>query len=196
MSDPRLFPEYPGKEFITTSDAARLASVSQTHIGRICRSGDVVCLRVGREWFVEKESLSQYLVELSEKKRELAQKISEQRKKDYQEALAQKTLPLPEVLPTPTPTPTVVSSFQPRPAALTSKTFFRPIAVPLFALFLLLVSAFSLVSAYTSVVSLTEPGRVIFTKDTSLVATVLTATDSLSTSVRNTTENFSAGVPW
>ncbi|MBY0539757.1 helix-turn-helix domain-containing protein, partial [Patescibacteria group bacterium] len=188
MSEPRLFEEHPGKEFITTSDAARLASVSQTHIGRICRGGEIVCIRVGREWFVEKESLSDYLVRLAEKKRELAQKISDQRKKDYQTALSQKPLPLPIVPPTDMPTFESVT-------AHSNRKFSMPVLAPFAVALFLMVSAFSFASTYVPTAELFSSAQKIFTSETR-TATALNATDSLSTSVRNTTTNFSQGIPW
>jgi hypothetical protein len=108
MSELKYFGDDTTRGYVSTSDAARLASCTQTHIGRICRNGEVQCLRVGREWYIAKESLDAYLSSLAQRKEARADELRRERQQEYQQALAKKTPVEEPVVNTPPPTPTAV----------------------------------------------------------------------------------------
>lgn len=49
--------KYDGKEYIATSRAAAITGYAQDYIGQLARSAELEARKVGRRWFVEKESL-------------------------------------------------------------------------------------------------------------------------------------------
>src|SRR3989344_3924374 len=97
MSELKYLGNNPEQGYVSTSDAARLASCTQTHIGRICRNGEVECIRVGREWFIAKDSLEKYLSTLALRKEARAEELRQMRQREYQEALSQKASSVSEV---------------------------------------------------------------------------------------------------
>src|SRR3989338_4271777 len=60
MSDMNTEIALDGKNFVSTSEASRLSEFAPDYIGQLCRAGKLVCRRVGKSWFVEKESLLSY----------------------------------------------------------------------------------------------------------------------------------------
>ena len=46
--------------WITTPEAAELANCSTARIRQVCASGQVDCVKVGRDWLVNRESLVAY----------------------------------------------------------------------------------------------------------------------------------------
>ncbi|KKU78013.1 MAG: Serine-rich adhesin, platelet-type, partial [Parcubacteria group bacterium GW2011_GWA2_47_64] len=51
---------FDNKKFLPSSAASKASGYSSDYIGQLCRSGKLVCRRVGRGWFVEEESLLSY----------------------------------------------------------------------------------------------------------------------------------------
>ncbi|WP_144029309.1 helix-turn-helix domain-containing protein [Paenibacillus campinasensis] len=44
----------PLDHIMGTEDAAKLWSLSQDHIKRLCRDGKVKCIRIGKTWILDK----------------------------------------------------------------------------------------------------------------------------------------------
>ncbi|MEK7087997.1 MAG: hypothetical protein AAB891_01815, partial [Patescibacteria group bacterium] len=51
---------FDGKRFLPSGEASRVSGYSTDYIGQLCRSGKLVCRRVGRGWFVEEGALLSY----------------------------------------------------------------------------------------------------------------------------------------
>lgn len=51
---------YDGIEFIATARAASITGYAQDYVGQLARSGEVKARKVGRRWFVEKNSLIEH----------------------------------------------------------------------------------------------------------------------------------------
>jgi hypothetical protein len=71
-----------GSEYLSAREAAALFSYSPDYISRLCRNGQVRSQRVGKSWFVERESLKAFALkselEAEERKSELrAERINE-----------------------------------------------------------------------------------------------------------------------
>ncbi len=50
-----------GKEFISSRRAAEIGKYSNDYIGQLCRSGKIAARMVGRSWYVDRLSLSNYI---------------------------------------------------------------------------------------------------------------------------------------
>jgi hypothetical protein len=55
-----------GKKFVSAKDAAILGKYAQDYVGQLCRSGKVIATRIGRNWYIEEESLLTYIGESGE----------------------------------------------------------------------------------------------------------------------------------
>lgn len=52
----------PIEGYLTTAQAAERTGLTQRHVGHLCKTGQIQCLRVtDRLWLVERRSLDEYL---------------------------------------------------------------------------------------------------------------------------------------
>lgn len=72
-----------GKKYISANDAARLADVTRDYIGRLCRDGEIIGKRVGKPWFIEEESLQDYIIKSRYEREKRFQKLVEGRVAEY-----------------------------------------------------------------------------------------------------------------
>src|SRR3989344_2987632 len=49
---------FSGKEFITTKEAERVSGYSSDHLSRLVRLGKIAGRKVGRVWYIDRESLA------------------------------------------------------------------------------------------------------------------------------------------
>jgi trimeric autotransporter adhesin len=74
------------KQTISSADAALRYGCSKDYIARMCREGKLKGHLLGRNWFIEKDSFKEFLSKKDEQKTEGAQKLAEERKREYLEA--------------------------------------------------------------------------------------------------------------
>jgi len=74
---------FDDRRFISAGNAAQAAGVTRDYIGRLCREDKVVGRRVGKLWYVEESSLSDFLVNKSYLNEQRRQKLSAQRVEEY-----------------------------------------------------------------------------------------------------------------
>ena len=69
--------------YVASREAARLCNYTTDYIGQLCRGGHINATRVGRMWYVDKESLLSY-----------KQKVLLQNKQDFQTSRPSENIPL------------------------------------------------------------------------------------------------------
>lgn len=69
-----------GKRYLPSTELAREYSYTSDYISRLARDEKVLGTRVGRQWFLEPESLRTYIQQLEVEKRVLKEDLSRQRK--------------------------------------------------------------------------------------------------------------------
>ncbi|MBU6323675.1 helix-turn-helix domain-containing protein, partial [Patescibacteria group bacterium] len=74
------------KNLISTKDASVYSGYTPDYISRLCRSGKISSVRVGRAWLVEKESLDAFIKEQGERKNERAESLAQEREAEYRSA--------------------------------------------------------------------------------------------------------------
>ena len=54
-------------DWITTTEAARISQYSIVHVRRLAKTGDIVAQKWGRDWMIDRKSLSDYLEKIEAK---------------------------------------------------------------------------------------------------------------------------------
>ncbi|MEK7100976.1 MAG: helix-turn-helix domain-containing protein, partial [Patescibacteria group bacterium] len=75
------------KNFISTKEASELSGYHSDYLSRLCREGKVESTQVGRMWFVSRDSLTAFVKDQAEKKREFAESLAREREREYRAAL-------------------------------------------------------------------------------------------------------------
>ncbi len=70
---------------VSSSDAAKVLGCTPDHIARLCRKGELRCVRIEKRWKVYRASLDHYSLFAQERAEELQRKLSEERKQEYQQ---------------------------------------------------------------------------------------------------------------
>lgn len=83
---------FDNKEYIASRDAAHDSGYSIDYISKLCRSKKLNAKLIGKNWFVEKESLDFFLAHLEPSKQENQERLSKERKADYQSAVVSRKL--------------------------------------------------------------------------------------------------------
>ncbi|MCA9359394.1 hypothetical protein KC926_04305, partial [Candidatus Kaiserbacteria bacterium] len=74
--------EIDGKKFQTIKSVANKVSYSRDYITRLAREGKILATHVGRQWFVDLDSLNNY-IDTTAKETEVRKKmLSEERKRE------------------------------------------------------------------------------------------------------------------
>jgi hypothetical protein len=68
---------------ISAKEAAKLFGCSQDYIGQFCRGGHVKCIKEGRTWMVDKNSLLEYKEKKEAEKIQAAEELSKKRHEEY-----------------------------------------------------------------------------------------------------------------
>ncbi|MBX9765378.1 helix-turn-helix domain-containing protein, partial [Patescibacteria group bacterium] len=199
-----------GSEFLSAREAGQIFSYSPDYISRLCRNGLVKAERVGKSWFVERESLKAFAMKSELEAEKRRQELREERISEIKDSI---TLGA------------VQSAGSAGPlgqyALQSARVAAFVLGVSVFLFFVSSPNSFGALLDGTKqfvlkvaeldirlgnrIVSLWEDrdliaGELAFDISDSVsninLASAVSAVDSLSTSVRNTTENFSAGVPW
>ncbi|MGE5541397.1 MAG: hypothetical protein ACM3TU_03955, partial [Bacillota bacterium] len=71
------------KNFIPNKEASQLSGYNSDYIARLCREGKIEGKRIGRAWFVNRESLQRFIRQQEEKKKEFARELSLVRGREY-----------------------------------------------------------------------------------------------------------------
>ncbi len=76
--------EINGKKLLSIKDAAKAVSYSRDHITRLARENKIVATHIGRNWYIDINSLKSY-EEVSKTEQEIKQRhLSEERRRDLQ----------------------------------------------------------------------------------------------------------------
>src|SRR4051812_29559995 len=75
--------QFDGVRYVAAAEAGAQVNLSRDYIAKLCREGKVRGRRIGKNWFVEIDSLSNFLGQNAEEKNSRNEKLSEQRKKEY-----------------------------------------------------------------------------------------------------------------
>ncbi|MDD2657655.1 MAG: hypothetical protein PHD04_03295, partial [Candidatus Pacebacteria bacterium] len=71
------------EKFIPTKDAGELSGYHSDYLARLARSGKIIGKKVGRNWFVETDSLMLFLSQQDDRKTEYARALALAREKEY-----------------------------------------------------------------------------------------------------------------
>src|SRR3989344_1717966 len=83
------------KNLISTKEASLLSGYNPDYLARLCRAQKIIGRQVGRNWFVDQDSLDKLVKSQIDRKRELAQNLSQVRAHEYHQPRAPE--PPPEV---------------------------------------------------------------------------------------------------
>src|SRR3989344_890479 len=83
------------KNLISTKEASLLSGYNPDYLSRLCRAQKIIGRQVGRNWFVDQDSLDKLVKSQIDRKRELAQNLSQVRAHEYHQPRAPE--PPPEV---------------------------------------------------------------------------------------------------
>ncbi|MBP6868953.1 MAG: helix-turn-helix domain-containing protein, partial [Candidatus Pacebacteria bacterium] len=70
-------------KLISTKEASELSGYHPDYLARLCRTGKIGGMQVGRTWLVESDSLSKFVREQAERKKKIAEELSEKLEKEY-----------------------------------------------------------------------------------------------------------------
>ena len=73
------------KKLISTKNAAELSGYSSDYLSRLARSGKIHGKRIGRSWFVDKDSLMNFLAHQEDRKIDYARALARARETEYRE---------------------------------------------------------------------------------------------------------------
>ncbi|MBI5003521.1 helix-turn-helix domain-containing protein [Candidatus Kaiserbacteria bacterium] len=85
MSDEIFF---DGMHYVSAREAAESSGFTRDYVGRLCRDGKVCGKRIGKLWYVDKNSFQAFLTTQEYSKSKSRQTLSEQRRNEYHRALA------------------------------------------------------------------------------------------------------------
>ncbi len=71
--------------YFSSQEAGKTAGYTSDYVAKLCREGNLTCERVGRSWFVEENSLKEFVIAREHEKAARLQQLSEQRKSEYYE---------------------------------------------------------------------------------------------------------------
>src|SRR5438552_2744998 len=74
---------FGGMRYIPAGEAAAQVGLTRDYISKLCRDEKVQARRIGKNWFVEPQSLFSFLGTVETSKLERIQKLSEERRKEY-----------------------------------------------------------------------------------------------------------------
>lgn len=75
----------PKEVYLPSAEAGKELGYTPDHVARLCRLGELSCVRVGNRWQVEARSLHTYLARSREQAEELQKKLSVARRAEYEE---------------------------------------------------------------------------------------------------------------
>lgn len=87
------------QKYISTKEASQLTGYHSDYLARLCRTGEVKSTRIGRNWFVHKDALKNFVKTQEQEKKQQAQELAETRQREYQLAQKAKVQPAPVVPP-------------------------------------------------------------------------------------------------
>src|SRR3989344_3486135 len=93
------------KESISSAVAGKILGYTPDYIGKLCREGELVCKRVGRDWYVDASSVEAFRRKVEEKKEKRRKQLAQERAEAFQRK-ATPVIPAP-ALPVPPPVPVV-----------------------------------------------------------------------------------------
>jgi hypothetical protein len=169
-----------GSEYLSAREAAALFSYSPDYISRLCRNGQVRSQRVGKSWFVERESLKAFALKSELEAEERKSELRAERINEIKDSI----------------------TIQAATSSGSSSLMQYGLQAARVAAFVLGVSAFIFFTATPGALGrLQNNFAELIAVNTDLVfesnlAAVGVTENSLSAPQRNTTENFSAGIPW
>ncbi len=73
-----------GREYVQSSDAARIFGYTPDYISRLAREKKVVAAQINKKWFVEKESLNEFIRQKKVEKIQRTVQLQKQRKIEHQ----------------------------------------------------------------------------------------------------------------
>src|SRR4051812_41884706 len=74
---------FGGVRYISASDAAEQVGFTRDYISKLCRDGKVQARRIGKNWFVEPDSLFEFLGTIETSKNQRNEKLSAERRREY-----------------------------------------------------------------------------------------------------------------
>ncbi len=74
------------ENFISTREASEISGYNSDYIARLCRSKIILGDRVGRNWYVQKDSLFAFVKEQEQQKKQQAEELTRQREREYKQA--------------------------------------------------------------------------------------------------------------
>src|SRR3990167_2574390 len=80
-----------GHRWITARHAAGRSGFTRDHITRLCRAGKIDARQIDNTWYLDENSLEQFLLSQDRRKEDVAAQLSELRTREYK---AQSVLPL------------------------------------------------------------------------------------------------------
>ncbi len=80
MSDQIFF---DGQRYVSAADASAAAHLSRDYIARLCRENKVRGKRIGKNWYVDEQSLTDFVTEQERVKAERRELLSEERAREY-----------------------------------------------------------------------------------------------------------------
>ncbi|MFA7309825.1 MAG: hypothetical protein WC050_02870, partial [Candidatus Paceibacterota bacterium] len=98
-----------GRTLISSKDAGATFDLSPDYISRLCREGKVEGQQIGRTWYTDSKSLSAFLDQRGEEKKQLAEELRDQRVQEYR--AHKKTVG--RFFTSPAPRPEIVETLQP-----------------------------------------------------------------------------------
>src|SRR3989344_2856146 len=72
------------KESISSAVAGKILGYTPDYIGKLCREGELVCKRVGRDWYVDASSVEAFRRKVEEKKEKRRKQLAQERAAAFQ----------------------------------------------------------------------------------------------------------------
>ncbi|MBY0539738.1 helix-turn-helix domain-containing protein, partial [Patescibacteria group bacterium] len=169
-----------GSEYLSAREAGELFGYSPDYVSRLCRNGQVRSQRVGKAWFVEHESLKAFSLKSELEAEERKAELRAERINEIKDSI------------------TIHAANSSNVSSLGQ----YGLQAARVAAFVLGVSAFIFFTATSGALGRLENNfaEIISQAGVSLsesnLATAITTENSLSSQQKNTTTNFSQGIPW
>src|SRR5438067_1973985 len=74
-----------GRRYVTARSAATRCGFSRDHVTRLCRAGKILSRQIDGVWYLDEESLENFLLEQDKRKEETAAQLRELRSREYQQ---------------------------------------------------------------------------------------------------------------
>ena len=74
---------FDGTKYISANDAATSSDLTRDYIARLCREGKIKGRQIGKNWYVDQESLSSFIVKQSYVKAARRKEIVQKRLDEY-----------------------------------------------------------------------------------------------------------------